>query len=104
MTTPHAKPANPLLAGIDGAAMLVGPEELTEALILVFDSELRFTLVAGHALATRRATAPSTARASRSRDAFPAELWREIEPLCRSALAGRHTLAQDPDARTARTA
>ncbi len=59
--------------------------QLPEASILVFDFDLRFTLVAGHALAGGR----SLYRVGQPvAEAFPAELWREIEPLCRSALEG----------------
>ena len=62
--------------------------ELPEALILVFDEELRFVLSAGQALA-RSGSASATFRAGQLiADAFPADLWRQIEPLCRSALQG----------------
>jgi diguanylate cyclase (GGDEF)-like protein/PAS domain S-box-containing protein len=62
--------------------------ELPEALILVFDDELRFVLSAGQALA-RSARASSTFGAGMPiADAFPADLWRLLEPLCRSALQG----------------
>lgn len=61
--------------------------ELPEALILVFDQELRFVLAAGQAL--ERKGDPSTFKEGQFvGDAFPAELWELIEPLCRSALAG----------------
>jgi diguanylate cyclase (GGDEF)-like protein/PAS domain S-box-containing protein len=67
--------------------------ELPEALILVFDSELRFVLRADHTLgpATRKASrrkAPPHREGQPIADAFPAELWQLIEPLCRSALEG----------------
>jgi diguanylate cyclase (GGDEF)-like protein/PAS domain S-box-containing protein len=58
-----------------------------DASILVFDSDLRFTLVAGHALQGPRDSSPYRVGQPIA-DAFPAELWREIEPLCRSALEG----------------
>jgi diguanylate cyclase (GGDEF)-like protein/PAS domain S-box-containing protein len=62
--------------------------ELPEALILVFDEDLRFVLSAGQAL-TRSGSAPGTFRAGQPiADAFPADLWRLMEPLCRSALQG----------------
>ena len=62
--------------------------ELPEALILVFDEELRFVLSAGQAL-TRSGSASATFRAGQLiADAFPADLWRLMEPLCRSALQG----------------
>ncbi|HSZ70629.1 MAG TPA: diguanylate cyclase [Solirubrobacteraceae bacterium] len=62
--------------------------ELPEALILVFDDELRFVLSAGQALA-RSERFSATFRAGQPiADAFPADLWRLMEPLCRSALHG----------------
>jgi diguanylate cyclase (GGDEF)-like protein/PAS domain S-box-containing protein len=62
--------------------------ELPEALILVFDAELRFVLSAGQALG-REGRSPSTFREGQPiADAFPAEMWLQIEPLCRSALDG----------------
>jgi diguanylate cyclase (GGDEF)-like protein/PAS domain S-box-containing protein len=62
--------------------------ELPEALILVFDEELRFVLSAGQALA-RSGSASATFRAGQLiADAFPADLWQLMEPLCRSALQG----------------
>ncbi len=62
--------------------------ELPEALILVFDSELRFVLSAGQALGPSGRTPSSFHEGQSIADAFPAELWRQIEPLCRSALEG----------------
>jgi diguanylate cyclase (GGDEF)-like protein/PAS domain S-box-containing protein len=79
-------PRGPLLGGLD-AAGLVAPEELPEALIMVFDADLRFTLVAGHAL-QRHPDRSVYREGAPVAQAFPAELWREIEPLCRSALEG----------------
>ena len=62
--------------------------ELPEALILVFDDELRFVLSAGQALA-RSARASAVFRAGMPiADAFPADLWRLLAPLCVSALQG----------------
>jgi diguanylate cyclase (GGDEF)-like protein/PAS domain S-box-containing protein len=62
--------------------------ELPEALIVVFDDELRFVLSAGQALA-RSGHASTTFRAGKPiADAFPPDLWRLMEPLCRSALQG----------------
>jgi diguanylate cyclase (GGDEF)-like protein/PAS domain S-box-containing protein len=61
--------------------------ELPEALILVFDEELRFVLAVGQALA-RRGDPPAYRPRQFLKDAFPMDLWRQIEPLCRSALAG----------------
>ncbi len=71
-------------AGQDAAAAL---RELPEALILVFDRELRFILAAGQPL-TRRGDPPAYRQGQFLGDAFPMDLWRQIEPLCRSALAG----------------
>jgi diguanylate cyclase (GGDEF)-like protein/PAS domain S-box-containing protein len=94
---PRVPPLNPLLAGLDDAA-LVAPEELPEALIMVFDADLRFTLVAGHAL-QRHPDRAVYREGALIAQAFPAELWQEIEPLCRSALEGdtrsRKILAPD---------
>jgi diguanylate cyclase (GGDEF)-like protein/PAS domain S-box-containing protein len=62
--------------------------ELPEALILVFDSELRFVLTAGQAL-TRGL--PAAARFSEGEPiaaAFPTDVWLLMEPLCRSAIDG----------------
>jgi diguanylate cyclase (GGDEF)-like protein/PAS domain S-box-containing protein len=61
--------------------------ELPEALIVVFDRELRFVLAAGQAL--ERATAPEAYEQGRAlADAFAGDIWKQIEPLCRSALEG----------------
>jgi diguanylate cyclase (GGDEF)-like protein/PAS domain S-box-containing protein len=68
----------------DAAAAL---RELPEALILIFDQELRFVLAAGQALA-RQGDPPAYRQGQLLGDAFPMDLWRKIEPLCRSALAG----------------
>ncbi len=87
MSALREEPPSQLLAGIDDAASLVTPEDLPEALIMVFDSHLRFTLVAGHALERHRDRAIYQAGAPIAQ-AFPAELWRVIEPLCHSALEG----------------
>jgi diguanylate cyclase (GGDEF)-like protein/PAS domain S-box-containing protein len=71
----------------DADAALAALRALPEASIMVFDSELRFTLVAGHALADGQD--PSVYREGGPiASAFPAGLWEEIEPLCRSALEG----------------
>jgi diguanylate cyclase (GGDEF)-like protein/PAS domain S-box-containing protein len=83
---PTVPPLSPLLTGLDERA-LVAPEDLPEALIIVFDADLRFTLVAGHALQNQPNRAAYSEGAPIAQ-AFPAELWREIEPLCRSALEG----------------
>jgi diguanylate cyclase (GGDEF)-like protein/PAS domain S-box-containing protein len=62
--------------------------ELPEALILVFDDELRFVLSAGQALARSGRAATTFSAGQPLADAFPADLWRLMEPLCRSALQG----------------
>ena len=71
-------------AGNDAAAAL---RELPDALILVFDRELRFILAAGQPL-TRHGDPPAYRQGQFLGDAFPMDVWRQIEPLCRSALAG----------------
>ena len=64
-----------------------GNTSLPDASILVFDSDLRFTLVAGHAL--QGGQSQSLYQVGRPiAEAFPPELWKQIEPLCRSALEG----------------
>jgi diguanylate cyclase (GGDEF)-like protein/PAS domain S-box-containing protein len=61
--------------------------ELPEALILVFDNELRFVLTAGQAL--ERLGNPRACREGEPVEgAFPADVWKLIEPLFRSALDG----------------
>jgi diguanylate cyclase (GGDEF)-like protein/PAS domain S-box-containing protein len=69
--------------GLAAAAM----RELPEALIVAFDQELRFILVAGQAL-NRSGNPPACREGELVADAFPAEVWKPIEPLFRSALAG----------------
>jgi diguanylate cyclase (GGDEF)-like protein/PAS domain S-box-containing protein len=86
----HQAPAQQTLQALDGqtGSAAAALRELPEALILVFDSELRFVLSAGQALG-RSGRSPSSFREGQSlADAFPAEMWRQIEPLCRSALEG----------------
>jgi diguanylate cyclase (GGDEF)-like protein/PAS domain S-box-containing protein len=61
--------------------------ELPEALVVVFDTELRFMLAAGQALA-RVGTPRAYAAGEPLQGALPSELWRAIEPLLRSALNG----------------
>ena len=61
--------------------------ELPEALILVFDGDLRFVVTAGQAL--ERLGGPMACREGQPvGDALPAEVWREMKPLFGSALAG----------------
>jgi diguanylate cyclase (GGDEF)-like protein/PAS domain S-box-containing protein len=61
--------------------------ELPEALIVVFDQELRFIVAAGQALA-RLGNPPACQEGALISDAFPAEVWKPLEPLFRSALGG----------------
>jgi diguanylate cyclase (GGDEF)-like protein/PAS domain S-box-containing protein len=75
-----------LLAGADDAAA-AALRELPQALILVFDQELRFVLSAGQAL-ERLGNPPACRPGQRVESAFPAELWKMLEPLMQSALDG----------------
>ena len=59
--------------------------ELPEALILVFDDELRFVLSAGQALARSSRAAAAFSAGMPIAAAFPEDLWRLLLPLCRSA-------------------
>jgi diguanylate cyclase (GGDEF)-like protein/PAS domain S-box-containing protein len=61
--------------------------ELPEALILVFDRELRFVLAAGEVL-RRKGDPPACGEGQFVGDAFPPDVWTLMEPLFRSALAG----------------
>jgi diguanylate cyclase (GGDEF)-like protein/PAS domain S-box-containing protein len=86
MSTPQDKAADPLRASFDQRAMLT-LEELPDALIMVFDSDLRLILAAGHTLG--RSNSSSIYQEGQPiAQAFPADLWSQIEPLCRSALDG----------------
>src|SRR5207302_5715066 len=61
--------------------------ELPGALVLVFDTDLRFILTAGQPL--QRLGNPTAFGEGRLlADAFPSDLWRSIGPLFGSALAG----------------
>jgi diguanylate cyclase (GGDEF)-like protein/PAS domain S-box-containing protein len=75
-----------VIASADHAAA-AALRELPEALILVFDRDLRFVLTAGQAL-ERLGTPQSGMDGQQVSQAFPAELWRMLEPLFRSALDG----------------
>jgi diguanylate cyclase (GGDEF)-like protein/PAS domain S-box-containing protein len=86
MPTPDPEVAARLLAGFDETAM-VTRKDLPGALITVFDSDLRLILAAGHALG-RREDSPIYHEGRSLAEAFAPELWRQIEPLCRSALRG----------------
>jgi diguanylate cyclase (GGDEF)-like protein/PAS domain S-box-containing protein len=61
--------------------------ELPEALIVVFDRDLRFVLAAGQAL-ERQPDPGAYSKGHALGEAFPPEVWKQIEPLCRSALEG----------------
>jgi diguanylate cyclase (GGDEF)-like protein/PAS domain S-box-containing protein len=61
--------------------------ELPEALILVFDRELRFVLTAGHAI-ERLGDPPACREGQFVGDAFARELWELLAPLFGSALEG----------------
>jgi diguanylate cyclase (GGDEF)-like protein/PAS domain S-box-containing protein len=61
--------------------------ELPEALIIVFDRELRFVSTAGHAI-DRLGEAPSCREGQYVGDAFAHDLWQLLGPLFQSALDG----------------
>jgi diguanylate cyclase (GGDEF)-like protein/PAS domain S-box-containing protein len=88
VSAPTERPPEPVetLASADQAAV-AALRELPEALIVVFDHELRFVLTAGHAL-ERLARPQESLAGELMGDIFPAALWKPIEPLFRSALAG----------------
>jgi diguanylate cyclase (GGDEF)-like protein/PAS domain S-box-containing protein len=87
VTPAVALPADPSGASAEQAAA-AALRELPEALILVFDQDLRFVLAAGQAL-DRQGDPPAYRKGQYLGDAFPMDVWRLIEPLCRSALAGQ---------------
>jgi len=75
-----------MLASADQAAA-AALRELPEALIVVFDRELRFVLTAGHAL--ERLGKPRKAlEGELVASIFPEAMWRAMEPLFASALDG----------------
>jgi diguanylate cyclase (GGDEF)-like protein/PAS domain S-box-containing protein len=77
---------DPLRAGADRASE-AALRELPEALVIVFDSDLCFIRTAGQAL--ERLGDPDNCREGKPlAEALPSNLWRTIEPLLRSALAG----------------
>jgi diguanylate cyclase (GGDEF)-like protein/PAS domain S-box-containing protein len=78
--------ADPVVASADQAAA-AAMRELPEALVLVFDRDLRFVVAAGQAL-DRHGDPPAYREGQFLGDAFPMDLWRLIEPLARSALSG----------------
>jgi diguanylate cyclase (GGDEF)-like protein/PAS domain S-box-containing protein len=78
--------ADQVLASADQAAA-AALRELPEALILVFDRELRFVLTAGHAL-ERLGNPLVCSEGEPVANTFPAAVWKLMEPLFRSALDG----------------
>jgi diguanylate cyclase (GGDEF)-like protein/PAS domain S-box-containing protein len=78
--------ADPLRAGADRAAD-AALLELPDALVIVFDAELQFVHTAGQAL-ERLGDSDSFSVGQPLAAALPSELWRTLEPLLRSALAG----------------
>jgi diguanylate cyclase (GGDEF)-like protein/PAS domain S-box-containing protein len=77
---------DPFRAGVDRAAEAT-LHELADALVLVFDAELRVVSLAGQAL--QRLGDPGAYREGVPLcDALPEHLWHRIEPLLRSALTG----------------
>lgn len=77
---------DPLRAGADRAAE-AALRELPDGLIIVFDTELRFVRTAGQAL-ERLGDPDSFSEGRLLAEALPAELWRAIAPLLRTALTG----------------
>jgi diguanylate cyclase (GGDEF)-like protein/PAS domain S-box-containing protein len=77
---------DPVAAGADHAAA-AAMHELPEALILVFDQDLRFVLAAGQPL-ERKGDPLAFREGQFVGDAFPMDVWTVLEPLFRSALAG----------------
>ncbi len=86
MPTPGQRTAEQLFEGFEQTAV-AAKEDLSGALITVFDSDLRLILAAGHALG-RRESSPAYQEGQALADSFPSGIWAQIEPLCRSALRG----------------
>ncbi len=84
--TSHRRAANGVIASADSAAA-AALRELPEALILVFDTELRFVMSAGSAV-ERVGDSAAFSEGSPLSDVFPAEVFDAIAPLLRSALTG----------------
>jgi diguanylate cyclase (GGDEF)-like protein/PAS domain S-box-containing protein len=82
----QARESDQVRASADDAAA-AALRELPEALILVFDRELRFVLCAGNAL-ERVGNAGACREGEPVQSTFPAPLWKQVEPLFRSALEG----------------
>lgn len=85
-TQPPGQPEETLVKSADQAAA-AALRELPEALIVVFDRELRFVLTAGHAL-ERLAHPRESLEGQLVGSVFPGALWASLEPLFRSALDG----------------
>ena len=79
--------ADPLWAGADRAAE-AALRELPEALVIVFDAELRFVLAAGQALERVGRRQPAERGQRRARTRCRRSCGAAIEPLLRSALEG----------------
>jgi diguanylate cyclase (GGDEF)-like protein/PAS domain S-box-containing protein len=77
---------DPLRAGADRAAE-AALGELPEALVIAFDREFCFVQTAGQAL-DRLGDTHEFREGTPLEDALPAELWRTLGPLVRSALDG----------------
>jgi diguanylate cyclase (GGDEF)-like protein/PAS domain S-box-containing protein len=75
-----------LLASADHAAG-AALRELPEALVIVFDRQLRFVLTAGQAI-ERMGDPEICHEGNYVADAFPVEFWERFEPLFSSALEG----------------
>jgi diguanylate cyclase (GGDEF)-like protein/PAS domain S-box-containing protein len=84
--TGHIDDVDQVIASADHAAA-AALRELPEALILVFDRDLRFVLTAGHAL-ERLGNQQACLPGQPVSNTFPATLWKLMEPLFRSALDG----------------
>jgi diguanylate cyclase (GGDEF)-like protein/PAS domain S-box-containing protein len=79
-------PAEGLLQSADHAAT-AALKELPEALVIVFDHNLRFVLAAGHAL-ERLQDVEAWSPGQPVAEAFPSEIWNHFQPLFSSALEG----------------
>jgi diguanylate cyclase (GGDEF)-like protein/PAS domain S-box-containing protein len=79
-------PAEGLLQSADHAAT-AALKELPEALVIVFDRQLRFVLAAGQAL-ERLEHVEAWSTGQPIAEAFPREIWNHFQPLFHSALEG----------------
>jgi diguanylate cyclase (GGDEF)-like protein/PAS domain S-box-containing protein len=79
-------PAEGLLESADHAAT-AALKELPEALVIVFDRQLRFVLAAGQAL-ERLEHVEAWSTGQPIAEAFPREIWNHFQPLFHSALEG----------------